>query len=134
MSDSPFTTDALYGADDLSSTELDSLPYGMIQLDSRGRILRYSQAETRLSGFTADECVGRDFFHQIAPCTNVQAFYGRFVDGVGAGQLDTVFNFRFAFVPPRDVRIHMFYSKVTRSVWVKVVDLGANGSEGPGVR
>jgi photoactive yellow protein len=117
--------DALYGADALSAAELDALPYGMIQLDSRGTILRYSSAESRLSGMTADECVGRNFFEQVAPCTHVQEFYGRFREGVRAQQLDAVFTFRFAFSPPKDVRVHMFYSTVTRSVWVKVVDLSA---------
>ncbi|MGZ8492406.1 MAG: PAS domain-containing protein, partial [Gemmatirosa sp.] len=120
---SPLPPDPLYGADALSAAELDALPYGMIQLDSRGTILRYSGAESRLSGMTADECVGRNFFEQIAPCTHVHEFYGRFQEGVRAQQLDAVFSFRFAFVPPKDVRIHMFYSTVTRSVWVKVVDL-----------
>ena len=123
--------DAIYGADALGSAELDALPYGMIQLDSRGVILRYSQAESRLTGLTADECVGRHFFDEVAPCTHVGEFYGRFLEGVRAAQLDAVFHFRFAFRPPRDVRIHMFYSRVTRSVWVKVVDLGvAGGVEG----
>ena len=121
--------DIIYGADALSAEELDALPYGMIQLDSRGTILRYSSAETRLSGLTAAECVGRSFFDEIAPCTHVQAFYGRFVQGVQARQLDAVFTFRFAFTPPKDVRVHLFYSKATQSVWVKVVDLA---SEAPG--
>lgn len=117
--------DAVYGADALNSAELDALPYGMIQLDSRGVILRYSQAESRLSGLSAADCVGRHFFDEVAPCTHVAEFYGRFLEGVRAAQLDTVFNFRFSFQPPKDVRIHMFYSRVTRSVWVKVVDLTA---------
>lgn len=117
--------DAVYEADTLTSAELDALPYGMIQLDSRGVILRYSQVESRLSGLSAAECVGRHFFDEVAPCTHVADFYGRFLEGVRAAQLDTVFNFRFAFVPPKQVRVHMFYSKVTRSVWVKVVDLTA---------
>jgi photoactive yellow protein len=73
---------------------------------------------------TADACVGRSFFDDVAPCTHVQEFYGRFLQGVEAQQLDAVFSFRFAFVPPKDVRVHMFYSKVTRSVWVKVVAVG----------
>ena len=119
------STDVLYGADSLGSAELDALPYGMIQLDSRGVILRYSAAESRLSGLSAAECVGRHFFDDVAPCTQVAEFYGRFQDGVRAGRLDAVFNFRFNFRPPRDVRIHLFYSQVTRSVWVKVVDLSA---------
>ena len=93
----------------------------MIQLDARGAVLRYSRAESRLSGRAAADVVGRHFFEEVAPCTRVRDFYGRFRDGVAAEQLDAVFNFRFAFAPPRDVRVHMFYSRVTRSVWVKVV-------------
>ena len=128
LSDS--STDLLYAADQLSPDELDALPYGMIQLDPHGRILRYSQVESRLSGYAATEVVGRHFFDEVAPCTHVREFYGRFREGVAAAQLDTVFNFRFALVPPRDVRVHMFYSRVTRSVWVKVVDLGAVNAGG----
>lgn len=114
----------VYSADTLGAAELDALPYGMIQLDPRGVILRYSSAESRLSGLTAAECVGRSFFDEIAPCTHVAEFYGEFLEGVRRQQLDVVFGFRFAFRPPVDVRVHMFYSKVTRSVWVKVVNLG----------
>jgi photoactive yellow protein len=124
------TADAVYDADGLSSAELDALPYGMVQLDSTGRVLRYSSEESRLSGRAAAECVGRDFFHDVAPCTRVAEFYGRFRDGVSARQLDAVFTFRFAFTPPKEVRIHMFYSAVTRSVWVKVVDLEATAAGG----
>jgi photoactive yellow protein len=119
--ETPGPSSVVYHADAMSSGELDALPYGMIQLDTKGVILRYSSAETRLSGLTADACVGRNFFDEVAPCTHVQEFFGRFVQGVRAQQLDVVFSFRFAFVPPKDVRIHMFYSTVTRSVWVKVV-------------
>ncbi|MDQ6924894.1 MAG: PAS domain-containing protein, partial [Candidatus Eremiobacteraeota bacterium] len=122
----------VYAADALSSAELDALPYGMIQLDSQGTVLRYSSAETRLSGLTAGETVGRNFFRDVAPCTQVGEFFGRFQDGVRARQLDAVFNFRFSFRPPKDVRIHLFYSKATRSVWVKVVDLGEDSpTSGP---
>jgi len=118
----PNQRDVLYDADSLTAEELDALPYGMIQLDESGVVLRYSTVETRLSGVTAAECVGRSFFDEIAPCTHVAEFYGRFVDGVRAGRLDVSFNFQFAFRPPRDVQVRMFYSKVTRSVWVQVTE------------
>lgn len=115
--------DIVHVADGLTAAELDALPYGMIQLDARGTVLRYSRAESRLSGRAAAACVGRNFFHDIAPCTRVAEFLGRFEAGVAARQLDEVFAFRFPFDPPRDVRIHLFWSQATRSVWVKVVDL-----------
>jgi photoactive yellow protein len=120
----PNQQDVIYAADSLSVPELDALPFGMMQLDEAGVILRYSAAETRLSGMTADECVGRSFFDEVAPCTHVAEFYGLFLDGVAASRLDVTFNFQFAFRPPRDVRVHLFYSKATRSVWVKVSDVG----------
>ena len=126
----PTLHDAVYRADALSSAELDALPYGMIQLDARGRVLRYSTAETRLSGLAAADVVGRDFFRDVAPCTQVAEFQGRFEEGVRARQLDAVFSFRFAFRPPRDVRVHLFYSQATRSVWVKVEELGRDLEDG----
>ncbi len=120
----PHQHDVIYDADSLSDEALDALPYGMMQLDEAGTILRYSAAESRLSGLTVDECVGRNFFDEIAPCTHVADFQGRFAAGVAQARLDETFNFQFAFRPPRDVRVHLFYSKATRSVWVKVTDLG----------
>ena len=119
----PNQRDVVYDADALSEAELDSLPFGMIQLDEQGVILRYSTPETRISGLTSDECVGRSFFDDIAPCTHVAEFYGRFAEGVRLQRLDATFNFQFAFRPPRDVQVRMFYSKATRSVWVRVTDL-----------
>ena len=118
----PTQRDVVYDADAMSASELDALPYGMIQLAEDGTILRYSTVETRISGLTSDECVGRDFFTDIAPCTHVAEFYGRFTEGVKAQRLDVTFNFQFAFRPPRDVQVRMFYSKATRSVWVRVVE------------
>ena len=114
----------IYVADALSAEELDALPYGMIQLDPRGTVLRYSNAEARLSGLSAGETVGRNFFRDVAPCTQVAEFFGRFQEGVRAERLDAVFDFRFSFRPPKQVRVHLFYSEATRSVWVQVVDLG----------
>ena len=123
----PNHRDVVYDPDALTNEELDALPYGMIQLDEKGTVLRYSTPETRISGVTADECVGRSVFDEIAPRTHGAEFYGRFVEGVRAERLDVTFNFQFAFHPPRDVQVRMFYSKVTRSVRVRVIDRPAEG-------
>jgi photoactive yellow protein len=124
----PNHRDVLFEADALTAEELDALPFGMIQLDEAGTVLRYSAVETRLSGLTSAECVGRSFFDDVAPCTHVAEFYGRFVEGVRAGRLDATFNFQFAFRPPRDVQVRMFYSQATRSVWVRVTELRAGAA------
>ena len=110
-------------ADDLSTTELDQLPFGMIQLDASGRILKFNAVESRLASLDQKQQIGKHFFTEVAPCTKVQAFYGRFKEGVVQEHLDTTFSFHFAFKQnPRDVTVRLFYSKRTRSVWVMVSD------------
>jgi len=117
----------LEAADCMNPDELDRLPYGMIQLDSDGRILKFNAVESRLASIPQQEQVGKHFFTEVAPCTRVQAFYGRFKEGVQREVLDTSFSFHFAFKQnPRDVTVRLFYSKRTRSVWVMISDREGN--------
>jgi photoactive yellow protein len=113
----------LEAADHMTPADLDKLPYGMIQLDGSGRILKYNAVESRLASLDQQQQLGRNFFSEVAPCTKVQAFYGRFKEGVVREQLDTTFTFHFAFKQqPRDVTVRMLYSRRTRSVWVMISD------------
>jgi photoactive yellow protein len=105
----------------LSPPELDALPFGIIQLDANGVILHYNTYESQLAQLRPEDVIGRDFFREVAPCTDVQAFRGRFVQGVARQQLDERFRYHFPFAKgPRDVLITLFYSAATRSVFVLV--------------
>lgn len=118
----------LESADAMTSAELDALPYGMIQLDASGRILKYNAVESRLASLPQAQAIGKQFFTEIAPCTKVQAFYGRFREGVIRESLDATFQFHFAFKQhPRDVTVRLFYSRQTRSVWVMISDRNSGG-------
>ena len=121
---SPDDKDSLLeAADTMTPAELDRLPYGMIQLDAGGRILKFNAVESRLASLPQDQQIGKHFFTEVAPCTKVQAFYGRFKEGVLHESLDTSFKFHFAFKQrPRDVTVRLFYSRRTRSVWVMISD------------
>ena len=116
--------DALFDAvDAMTAEELDALPYGIIQLDAGGRILKYNAVESRLAALPREQAIGRQFFTEIAPCTKVQAFYGRFREGVIRESLDATFEYHFAFKQrPRDVTVRLFYSRRTRTVWVMISD------------
>ena len=117
----------LYAADEMAPEELDNLPYGMIQLDAGGRILRFNAVESRLAALPQEEQIGKHFFTEVAPCTKVQEFYGRFKEGVVRESLDSAFQFHFAFKQnPRDVTVRLFYSKRTRTVWVMISDREGN--------
>jgi photoactive yellow protein len=105
----------------VSEVELDSLPYGVIQLDPLGTVLRYNAFEAGLSGLKKQDVVGKNFFKQIAPCTDLQQFHGRFRDGVAAGELHCTFRFHFAFKErPCDVTVTLFYNPRDKTVWVLV--------------
>lgn len=105
----------------LPEKELDALPFGAIQLDENGTILSFNQHEAGLTGRDPQRVVGRNFFREVAPCTNVQEFQGRFAEGVSRGQLHETFPYRFDFqMAPRDVTVTLFYSKITRTAWVFV--------------
>jgi photoactive yellow protein len=110
------------GVDILTQDELDRLPFGVIQLNPLGRILRYNRAESELAGMEPDRVVGLNFFTEVAPCTRVQRFYGAFLEGVAAGELNEIFPYEFEFRDGRrkDVVISMFYSSTSASVWLVV--------------
>jgi photoactive yellow protein len=113
----------LESIDRMSDDELDGLPFGAIQLDAAGTIISYNTKESEISGRESAAVIGKNFFTEVAPCTNVQAFAGRFREGVSARNLNAVFPYRFDFrMTPRDVSVTLFYSERTGAAWVFVVD------------
>ena len=116
------TSSVLQKADVLNENELDTLPVGMIQLDTSGKVLKFNQTESDLARVAKDDALGKSFFDEVAPCTKVQEFYGRFVEGVEKKSLHTVFDYVFKFRDGRqkNVVISMFYSPSTDTVWVCV--------------
>ena len=113
--------EAMEHVDEMSVDELDELPFGVIQLDGEGKISRYSAMESEISGRQRDEVLGKDFFHEVAPCTNVQEFAGAFREGVASRDLNRVFPYLFDFqMQPTRVWVRMYYSDRTESVWVFV--------------
>ena len=67
--------------EDLSQTSaelLDTLPFGAIQLAGDGTVVAYNRSESALSGLAPEKVVGKNFFRDVAPCTSVKEFVGRF--------------------------------------------------------
>lgn len=118
----PFS--AVAELDDLSPEQIDALPFGVIQLGSDGHIIAYNLAESRFSGYPADRVIGRDFFRDVAPCTHLPAFHGRFLDGVRQGSLNAEFGFVFGFDPPARVRVFMRSARQAGRFWLIIQQLG----------
>ncbi len=107
----------------LSPEEFDALPFGAIKLDAQGQVLAYNAAESAFSRRTAPSVLGRRFFEDIAPCTNVADFRGRFDALVERGRGTESFDFQFRFRwGTRHVRIRLMLLG-DGSRWVFVTSL-----------
>lgn len=93
MSASPAVDDRLFAMD---RAELDAYPDGVITLARDGTILRYNRAEAQLSRRDQATTLGLNFFRDVAPCTAVQEFQGRF-DAFAAKNDSGVERFDFVF-------------------------------------
>ena len=72
----------------LSRSDIDALPYGVVRLDARGRVILYNEAEARLSGRGARAVLGLDFFAEVAPCLSGPEYKGRIDSAIARGRVD----------------------------------------------
>jgi photoactive yellow protein len=87
---------------------LQLLPLGVIVVNNQGTILFYNQREEQISGRSREEVVGQNFFRDVAPCSAVKAFQGRFQELMVEATEDVEFDFVFPFArEPRQVRINL---------------------------
>jgi photoactive yellow protein len=87
---------------------LDLLPYGIIVVNGEGTILYYNAREEQIACRKKEEVIGKNFFTEVAPCTQVQEFYGRFRETIRSEGAVASFQFRFPFPErPREVEISL---------------------------
>jgi photoactive yellow protein len=105
----------------LTPEALDQLPFGVIRVDREGKVLAYNATEARLAGKVAGEVIGKNFFEDVAPCTNVQDFAGRFRDGIARGRIHETFPYRFPFeTGPVHVMVTIHHEKASDHAWIFV--------------
>jgi photoactive yellow protein len=86
--------------DDLSSltaADIDALPFGYIALAPDGTIRKYNRYEADLARKDPQEVLGRNFFREVAPCTQVREFEGRFRELVSGADAEPALHFDFEF-------------------------------------
>jgi photoactive yellow protein len=105
----------------LSQAGIDKLAFGAIQLDAAGQILQYNAAEGAITGRDPKAVIGRNFFTEVAPCTNTSTFKGTFDSGVKSGNLNSIFEYTFDYnMKPTKVKVHMKKALVGETFWVFV--------------
>ena len=105
----------------LSNAQIDQLAFGAVQLDAKGKILTYNAAEAGITGRSAASVIGKNFFREVAPCTNSPAFKGVFDAGVAKGVLNTMFEYLFDDnMAATKVKIHMKKAISGDTYWIFV--------------
>ncbi|WP_209443478.1 photoactive yellow protein [Falsiroseomonas frigidaquae] len=105
----------------MSAAQIEKLAFGAVELDREGKILTYNAAEGAITGRDPKAAIGKNFFTDIAPCTNKPAFKGVFDKGVASGKLNAMLEYTFDYnMKPTKVKVHMKKAISTESYWVFV--------------
>lgn len=103
-----------------SEDTLNRAAFGIIQVDRRGRVTFYNRFESRFSGRSPDETIGRDFFDEVAPCTRSRFFRGRFEQGLAAGRLDVIFSYTLTYrLRPTLVEVRLIVQE-PKTAWILI--------------
>jgi photoactive yellow protein len=113
--------ETLKGIAKMSRTEIDALEIGVVKLDAIGNILLYNKQEAIKANVPVTMAEGKNFFTQIAPCTNNSIFYGSFKKGMDDRSLDLIFPYTFTYkMKPTPVKVHLYRDNVTGTNWIFV--------------
>ena len=108
----------------LSLEEIDTLSFGAIRLDANGTILQLNRTEGRIGNVDPKTAIGKNFFTELAPCTNTPSFRGAF-ERVKHQQDSTFktlieYTFNAPGMRPTKVLVHIKKSIVADSLWIFV--------------
>lgn len=105
----------------MDDAQLNKLAFGAVELDAGGRILKYNAVEGAITGRDPQAMIGKNFFTEVAPCTNRPEFKGVFDAGVRGNNLNTLFEYVFDHqMKPTKVKIHMKRAISKGSYWIFV--------------
>lgn len=94
----------------MSKEELDTLPIGVITLDSKGNVKRYNKRESELARKNQADVIGTNFFTTVAPCTANERFMGKFEELAAKEWGIVTFDYLFKF-PWGDKPVHVTFVK-----------------------
>ena len=104
----------------MSPSQIDGLAFGAIQLDASGVIQQYNETEGAITGRSPGQVIGKNFFKDVAPCTNTPKFKGAF-DRVVADRESVMLEYVFDYqMTPTKVKVHMKPALVGGSYWIFV--------------
>ncbi len=105
----------------MNDTQLNQLAFGAVEVDATGKILKYNAAEGAITGRDPKAVIGKNFFKEVAPCTNRPEFKGVFDAGVKEGKFSKLFEYVFDNkMNATKVQVHMKSAISSGSFWIFV--------------
>ena len=97
--------DLLSKLENATSAVLDSADFGVVRMNGDGAVLAYNTYESRLSGLSPEGVIGKNFFTEVAPCTNNFMVAERYQPSEA---LDATVNYVFTYkMKPTKVRLRL---------------------------
>ncbi len=111
-----------------SAAEFDAMPFGMICLNRAGIVTIFNEWEATIARRAAKDVIGKNFFTDIAPCTDVAEFRGKLEQLAASGEKTYIFDYNFLFPwGNRRVRVR-FVIESNDERWVLVTNAGESTS------
>lgn len=88
-----------------------TIPYGLIELDSSGTVIRYSPACEKNSE-ELPNIIGQNFFNEVAPFAEVKELKGRFLSFMAFGDSIQRFSIKVPF-NGQSVKIQILLARIT---------------------
>jgi photoactive yellow protein len=105
----------------LTANQLDELDFGCVKVNDKGLVEMYNLWESEFAGVPQETAMGRNFFRELAPCTNNRLIFGRFKEGVEQDNLNTIVSYAFTYkMRPTLVKVHLYRDPATKTNWVLV--------------
>jgi photoactive yellow protein len=113
--------DVLKNLPTLTRATADKYDFGVVKVDDSGIIQLFNHYESQLAGIQPQDAEGKNYFTQVAPCTNNRLFYGRFKDGVTNNSLNVALPYTFTYkMRPTNVQIHLYRDLTSKTNWIFV--------------
>ncbi|MCS7205554.1 MAG: PAS domain-containing protein [Leptospiraceae bacterium] len=108
--------DFLERLEDINHKELDTQSIGIIEIDDKGKILYFNDTESKQTGLKKEQVLNKNFFTEVAICTNNLLFRSIFEQGVLDNHLNHLLPYVFTYkMDPIFVKIHLYRTKTKRN-------------------
>jgi len=102
----------------MSPQGLDEMAFGVVRMRSDGEVVGYNLWESRMAGLSKERVLARNFFSEVAPCTNNFMVAERFMTEPELdAELDYVFTLR---MKPTAVKLRLLRSATAEHMYLLV--------------